>query len=70
MGSLSSPQSADSSRTAVVSIARETETTVDLVQALYQEAVERLSSEATFKGYIDVLAIQRVRRQLREIRAG
>ena len=53
----------------VAAIARETETSVDLVKALYDEEVAALDAEAKVKTFIGVIATKKVKQQLRELRA-
>lgn len=57
------------SNEAVVSaIARDTETPVEQVRALYEEEVATLAERATVRQFVGVIATKRVKQQLRAIR--
>ena len=51
--------------TSVAAIAEETETSVDIVKALFDEQVTALGTKATVKQYIAVIAAKLVKQQLR-----
>jgi hypothetical protein len=53
----------------VATIARETETSTDVVKALYEEEVAALTAHATVRQFIGVIATKRVRQQLRSLDA-
>ena len=53
----------------VDSIAHETETSTDVVKALYEEEVATLTAQATVRQFIGVIATKRVKQQLRSLRA-
>jgi Protein of unknown function (DUF3562) len=59
------PAQAKADRRTVASIAKETETSVEIVKALYEEEVATLIAQARVKQYVGVLATKRVRQQLR-----
>ena len=46
-------------------IAKETSTSLDIVKALYEEEVSRLSERATVGHYVSVIATRRLRQHLR-----
>lgn len=52
---------------AVADIAKETATSVDIVKALYEEDVAALNAQAAVKQFITVIAVKRVKQQLREL---
>ena len=49
----------------VDTIARETETSTDLVKSLYEEEVATLTANATVRQFIGVIATKRVKQHLR-----
>jgi hypothetical protein len=51
----------------VDAIARETETSVDVVKVLYQEEIQALTAQARVKQFVTVLAMKRVKQQLRAL---
>ena len=53
-------------RAATEAIARETETSLDEVQKLYEEEIEDLANDAKITQYLGVLASRRVRMRLRK----
>jgi hypothetical protein len=53
-------------RAATEAIARETETSLDEVQRLYEEEIEDLANDAKITQYIGVLASRRVKMKLRK----
>jgi uncharacterized protein DUF3562 len=61
------PVQAKANDTAVATIARETETSTDVVKALYEEEVATLTEHATVRQFIGVIATRRVRQQLRSL---
>ena len=61
------PVQARSSEALVATIARETATSTDVVQALYDEEVAALSAEAKVRQFIGVIATKRVKQQLRAL---
>jgi hypothetical protein len=61
------PVQAKSNEAFVSAIARETDTSVDLVRTLYEEEVAALAERATVRQFIGVIATKRVRQQLRAI---
>lgn len=58
---------AESDHAAVDAIARETSTSPDVVKALYEEEVATLAAQATIKQFVGVIAIRRVKQQLRRL---
>ena len=59
------PVQSKASEAVVNTIARETETSSDVVKALYEEEVAALTANATVRQFIGVIATKRVRQQLR-----
>jgi hypothetical protein len=53
----------------VDAIARETETSADVVKVLYEEELQALNSKARVKQFVTVLAMKRVKQQLRDLGA-
>jgi Protein of unknown function (DUF3562) len=51
----------------VDTIAKETATSVDVVKAMYDEQIAALNAQATIKQFIVVIAMRRVRQQLRQV---
>lgn len=51
----------------VDAIARETETSADVVKVLYEEELQALNSKARVKQFVTVLAMKRVKQQLRDL---
>lgn len=58
------PASGDAS---ILALAKETETSTDVVKAIYDAEFARLSRHATIQQFIGVIATRIVRRRLREI---
>ena len=54
---------------AINALAKETETSVDLVRTLYLEEVSALNEQAKVTQYVGVIATRIVRQRLREISA-
>jgi hypothetical protein len=50
----------------VLAIARDTATSVDIVQGMFDDEVASLTAQAKVRQYIGVIATRRVRRQLQE----
>jgi hypothetical protein len=59
------PTQARADHAAVDAIAKETSTSLDVVQALYEEEVATLSAHATIKQFVGVIATRRVKQHLR-----
>jgi hypothetical protein len=55
---------------AISSLARETHTPRAVVKRMYEEAVAALQSNAKVRNFIDVIAAQRVKEQLRALKTG
>jgi hypothetical protein len=53
----------------VDAIARETETSVDVVKVLYEEEIQALTAQARVKQFVTVIAMKRVKQQLRSLGA-
>jgi hypothetical protein len=54
----------------VDTLAKETATSVDVVRAMYDEQIATLNAHATIKQFIVVIAMRRVRQQLRQVVVG
>ena len=54
---------------AVAEIARDTETSSDVVRSIYDEEVASLSKDARIKQYVPVIAIKRVKARVRNLGA-
>jgi Protein of unknown function (DUF3562) len=54
---------------AISALAKETETSTDLVRTLYLKEVSALDEQARVKQYVGVIATRIVRQRLRELRA-
>jgi Protein of unknown function (DUF3562) len=54
---------------AINSLAKETETSADVVRTLYLEEIAALNEQARVKQYVGVIATRIVRQRLRELRA-
>jgi hypothetical protein len=63
------PVQSKSNEVFVYAIARETETPIDEVRALYEEEVASLMKRATVRQFVGVIATKRVKEQLRGVRA-
>jgi Protein of unknown function (DUF3562) len=63
------PVQSKSNEAFVYAIARETETPIDEVRALYEEEVASLTKRATVRQFVGVIATKRVKEQLRGVRA-
>ena len=61
------PVQSKANEASVDTIARETETSADLVKALYEEEVAALTANATVRQFIGVIATKRVKQQLRSL---
>ena len=59
-------KSGKNDRAATEAIARETETSVEVVQEIYQQELNQLSCDAKITQYLGVLASRRVRMILRK----
>ena len=55
---------------AISSLARETQTPRAVVERMYEEAVAALQSNAKVRNFIDVIAAQQVKEQLRALKTG
>jgi hypothetical protein len=62
------PTQARADHATVDAIAKETSTSLDIVQALYEEEVASLSAHATIKQFVGVIATRRVKQHLRHHR--
>jgi Protein of unknown function (DUF3562) len=61
------PTLAKADRAAVNSIAQETSTSVDIVEALYEAEVTALAEHAKVRQFVGVIATRRVKQQLRHL---
>lgn len=61
------PTQAKSHEASIVAIAKEMETSTDIVKALYEEEFSILNVHATVKQFIGVIVTRRVKRQLRDL---
>jgi hypothetical protein len=59
------PSAPKQDRVATESLARETETSIEEVQKLYEEELEDLANDAKITQYLGVLASRRVKMKLR-----
>ncbi len=53
--------------TSVDAIAKETETSTDVVRALFEEQVAELGKQAKVKQFVNVIATKRVKEQIRAL---
>lgn len=58
-----------SSEANLAALARETHTSQDVVQALYEEEVAALTEQARITQFVGVIATRLVRQRLRDLRA-
>jgi len=61
------PMQSKSNEAFVSAIARETDTSIDVVRTLYEEVVAVLTETAKVRQFIGVIATRRVKQQLRSI---
>ncbi len=64
------PAQGKSDHAALQALAKETDTSVDVVRVLYNEQIALLSEHATIKQFIGVIATRRVKQQLRRGNCG
>lgn len=64
------PAQSKSNDATVVAIANDTETSLDVVKALYAEECAALSEKARVKTFVGVIATRNVKRYLRKLSSG